>query len=98
MEWRREWKNKKIGKQAIEDNLGKIKPLSGRESTKMKFMASRRGRGVLTSTKNSTASKVKQRLQVNGIRLGTSIPDNITIVKLREDRRLEKREQKGTRL
>ena len=97
MEWRREWKNKKIGKQAIEDNLGKIKLSSGRESTKMKFMASSR-RGVLTSTKNSRASKVKQRLQVNRIRLGTSIPDNITIVKLREDTRLEKREQKGTRL
>ena len=87
----------KIGKQALENNLGKIKPLSGRESTKMKFMASS-SRGVLTSTKNSRASKVKQRLQVNGIRLGTSIPDNITIVKVREDTRLEKREQKGTRL
>jgi hypothetical protein len=87
----------KIGKQALEDNLGKIKPLSGRESTKMKFMASS-SRGVFTSTKNSRASKVKQRLQVNGIRLGTSIPDNITIVKVREDTRLEKREQKGTRL
>ena len=95
MEWRREWRDK-IGKQALEDNLGKTKLSSGRESTKMKFTASRRGRGVFTSTKNTTASKVKQRLQVNGIRLGT--PDNITIVKLREDIRLEKREQKGTRL
>ena len=34
--------------------------------------------------------KVKQRLQVNGIRLGTSIQDNITIVKLREDIDLRK--------
>ena len=68
-----------------------MKLLSGRESTKMKFMASSRGRGVLTSMKNTLASKVKQRLQVNGIRLGTSIPDNITIVKLREDIRLDRR-------
>ena len=35
VDWRREWRDKKIGKQALEDNLGKIKLSSGRESTKM---------------------------------------------------------------
>ena len=47
---------RRLGKKTLhEDNLGKVKLSSGRESTKMKFMASSRGRGVLTSMKNTLA-------------------------------------------
>ena len=74
-----------MGGQAPEDSLGKMKLTSARECTKMKVMASSRSRKVFTSK----ASKVKQGFKTNGIRLGTSIPNNITIiVELRKDIRL----------
>lgn len=85
------------GRETLEDSLHKMELSSGRQSGKTKFSTSSRSRGVFTSTKNSATSKVQQGFKAKGLKFSTPEPNNIAVVKVGKNVRLEEKKQKGPR-